>query len=514
YIASGFDALQVGETGMATFRYMAADAAGATSSAEVRVLVTGKNDAPLARDADEALNQVVENAAAGTSVGLRIFADDPDSPGATVALVDDAGGRFGIDTDGTIYVRQGARLDYETAAHHSITVSVTDGILSQMRTFDIGVVNVAESLFSPSGDRIVFDDQVAGAYIGGTQYDSGDGNDVVFLPSNAAEASAAGYVLRTPFFAGAGNDTVTGGALDDTVYGGAGNDTISGGGGSDVLFGGDGDDVIDGGAGSLQMLSGGAGNDTLVFANATSSVSVDLGVAGTQVVGFGNAGVVEGIENLIGSAFADILVGDGSDNLIDGGMGDDRLFGGAGNDTLLGGAGRNTFDGGAGDDVFGGQSGFDTASYASATSGVRVGLIFGAQDTGGAGIDRMTSLFADLIGSAYGDTLTGNFGANTIMGGGGNDVIDGAGGPDTLFGGAGDDRFVFANGYGQVYVADFEAGMGGDVIDIRDTSGSFPFLRYLVVDRGFDAHILVNDHLEIVLVGVQASDIKNGDILI
>jgi hypothetical protein len=48
-----------------------------------------------------------------------------------------------------------------------------------------------------------------------------------------------------------------------------------------------------------------------------------------------------------------------------------------------------------------------------------------------------------LIGSGYGDTLSGNSSGNTLSGGGGNDTIDGNGGSDAIYAGGGNDIIRF-----------------------------------------------------------------------
>nr|WP_236638503.1 M10 family metallopeptidase C-terminal domain-containing protein [Mangrovicoccus ximenensis] len=67
---------------------------------------------------------------------------------------------------------------------------------------------------------------------------------------------------------GAGNDTVTGNALDNMISTGAGNDALYGGDGNDTLDGGAGDDTIDGGAGEdtvwLDLTAGSTGNDRVL----------------------------------------------------------------------------------------------------------------------------------------------------------------------------------------------------------------------------------------------------------
>jgi Ca2+-binding RTX toxin-like protein len=171
-----------------------------------------------------------------------------------------------------------------------------------------------------------------------------------------------------------GADFLYGTDLADTIHGLGGNDTIRGGGGNDVLFGDDGNDALFGDAGN-DTLEGGYGNDTLIggagadtliggrgadtasYANATSGVILDLVTGGRANDAAGDS--YSGIENVVGTAFADTIAGNGADNVIDGGGGNDHLFGmdghdvisgGAGNDEIVGGSGHDTLRGGAGDD--------------------------------------------------------------------------------------------------------------------------------------------------------------------
>lgn len=102
--------------------------------------------------------------------------------------------------------------------------------------------------------------------------------------------------------AGAGNDTITGGAGDDSVNAGAGNDSITASAGNDSVDGGDGNDIINTGAGSNFVL-GGAGDDTINLSTGTDAV----------VAGAGNDTVTVSGANLTS---ADTLVGgDGTDTV-------------------------------------------------------------------------------------------------------------------------------------------------------------------------------------------------------
>ena len=131
----------------------------------------------------------------------------------------------------------------------------------------------------------------------------------------------------------------TGNARDNVITGNTGSNHLDGGAGNDTLSGGAGDDILTGGAGA-DVLTGGAGSDTASYAGASSAVTASLlGGLGTQGDAAGDT--YNGIENLTGSAFGDILTGDGNANVITGGGGSG---GGAGSgDLLRGGGGADRF---------------------------------------------------------------------------------------------------------------------------------------------------------------------------
>ncbi|MGV8713360.1 MAG: FG-GAP-like repeat-containing protein, partial [Nitrosomonas sp.] len=87
----------------------------------------------------------------------------------------------------------------------------------------------------------------------------------------------------------------------------------------------------------------------------------------------------------------------------------------------------------------------DTATYASAGSGVTVSLLLTAQqNTVGAGLDTLTNI-ENLIGSKFNDNLTGDMKNNILTGGAGNDTLRGWNGADTMNGGVGNDSYFVEN---------------------------------------------------------------------
>jgi Ca2+-binding RTX toxin-like protein len=245
-----------------------------------------------------------------------------------------------------------------------------------------------------------------------------------------------------------GNDTLNGGAGDDFLGGAAGGDTLNGGNGidtavytssaaavtinlasgtgsgshaagdklasienilgsafADKLTGDGGDNVLTG-AGAGDTIDGGAGSDTASYAGSTSAVTVNL-ATGMNSGGEATGDVLTSIENLIGSAYNDILTGGMGGNILTGGAGNDTISAGAGADTLRGGLGNDNLAGGDGSDLYfmGRGDGKDTVQNADTDSGYDM-LMF---DTG-VGNDQLwfeqngNDLIVSIIGTS--DSVT------------------------------------------------------------------------------------------------------------
>ncbi len=100
-------------------------------------------------DSNGAVNQVAENAANGTVVGLTTLATDLDvSDSVSYSLDNNAGGRFAINMiTGVVTVADGTLLDRETDSSHNITIRATStDMSSSTRVFTISVLPVNDHI--------------------------------------------------------------------------------------------------------------------------------------------------------------------------------------------------------------------------------------------------------------------------------------------------------------------------------------------------------------------------------
>ncbi len=135
-------------------------------------------------------------------------------------------------------------------------------------------------------------------------------------------------------------------------------------------------------------------------------------------------------------------------------IGNTVIMAGESGGPLNGTTGADLFVAGPGGDAFAGGAGGDTVTYEAAAAGVSVDLDPGPQRTRGSGTDSLSSI-ENLIGSRFGDSLTGDSRDNVLLGGDGGDVLAGGDGNDLIGGGAGAD--ILSGGYGDDTATYFDA---------------------------------------------------------
>lgn len=172
-----------------------------------------------------------------------------------------------------------------------------------------------------------------------------EGNDT--LRGEIGNDELHGGIGEDKLYGGEGNDDLTGGDDNDALDGGKGNDTLRGGAGNDKELGGEGTDVFLAGqdAGN-DSFGGGANIDTADYSAALAAMNIDLNIGiASAIEADSDTGIdkLNGIENVIGSAFDDLLTGSKDANGLSGGTGNDLIIGGKGSDLLAGGEGADTF---------------------------------------------------------------------------------------------------------------------------------------------------------------------------
>ncbi|EGF33000.1 putative hemolysin-adenlyate cyclase protein [Oxalobacteraceae bacterium IMCC9480] len=305
-----------------------------------------------------------------------------------------------------------------------------------------GFQNVIGSAF----DDVMVASAVANNFVGGLgndtiSYATSSRSVTINLDTQTVTGVTGGAIYLTDGDTFSGVENAIGGNGNDKLTGSSGDNFLSGGLLGDDLKGMDGNDTLDGGADG-DSLDGGNGIDTATYASSGAGVTVDLRLAGTTQTATGDTlgDILVSIENLTGSAYNDILIGDSGNNV---------LTGGSGNDTLTGNGGNDTLDGGAG---------IDTASYTASAQGVTVDLtlLTPQVSSGDASGDVLTGI-ENVFGSATGSNLlTGDGAANLLVGGAGNDTINGGGGDDTINAGAGIDVLDGGSGNNTLSYASYD----------------------------------------------------------
>jgi Ca2+-binding RTX toxin-like protein len=281
----------------------------------------------------------------------------------------------------------------------------------------------------------------------------------------------------------------------------------------------------------LDVVDGGEGTDTVDYSYGYTPLLINLAEGTTHVnlegVGplFGTVTSLTGIENVVGTRFDDVIIGDGEDNTIEGGGGADVINGGAGNDTasyeystegvtvdlsgtpglggLLGRTGRGSggdaegdlligienvtgsshddvFMGNGADNIFDGGDGVDRVSYRHTSQGVHIDLREGVVEGASVGTDWLRNI-EQVEGTRFDDSYVASQHA---------------------------DVFVFGSDIGHDTIDRFDARNSRDSQDLINFKGMFESWEDLQDNISRDGNawtITIDDHNSITLTHVQGT---------
>ena len=161
-----------------------------TDTIECTVNITNVNEAPTFTDSESATRTVAENTDVGTNVGTTITATDIDSNDLTYTLGGPDATSFDIE-DTTGQLKTNSTFDYESKSTYTVTITVSDGALTDLITVTVNVSNVNEAPVFTEGDsttRTVAEQTLEGVEIGTPVSATDPDSDTLFYTLGDADA--------------------------------------------------------------------------------------------------------------------------------------------------------------------------------------------------------------------------------------------------------------------------------------------------------------------------------------
>ena len=204
---------------------------GSALSAQLPVAASS-NSAPMFSEGSTTARSVAENTGVGVNIGSAVAATDADNDTLTYTLGGTDAASFDIErTSGQLKTR--AALDYETKRAYTVTVTVSDGSLTDAITVTITVSDVNDApVFTAGGSttRKVAENTRAGANIGSAVTATDPDNDTLTYTLGGTDTASfdidrASGQLKTR--AALDYETKTSYTVTVTVYDGSLTDSIS-----------------------------------------------------------------------------------------------------------------------------------------------------------------------------------------------------------------------------------------------------------------------------------------------
>lgn len=511
-----------GQTATDTFAYTVTDGSGVSSTAVLTITINGQDGTVINGSGVLIGSAFADEISGGTDRDVLVGHAGDDRLAGGSGTANELYGGLG---DDTFVIEVAGDTIVENADEGFDTVETA---LSSYTLRD----HVEGLTYTGAGGFVGVGNAAANRLTGGLGADvlAGlDGDDVIDGGEGAANELNGGagddtYVVRVAGdtlveAAGGGTDTVqtalaaytlTAANVENLTYVGDADFTGVGSAAANVLTGGSGDDRLSG-RGGVDQLIGGAGSDTADYSAAAARVDVRLNTGGARDDGDGATDVLSGIENLTGSAFDDLLIGDAGGNVLSGGAGRDVLLGLDGDDTLIGGSGvANQMQGGRGDDLYVVSAAGDSI-VELADEGLDTVQTTLASFRLAAGVENLTYVGAGGftgLGNSAANTLTGGEGRDLLVGYAGDDIlIGGAGAANELYGGLGDDIYVVSAAGDTIVEA---AGEGFDTVQTALSAYSLRAEIEALTYTGSGAFSGTGNASANVLTGGEGNDVLAG----
>ena len=213
------------------------DGQGSSASITLTINITNVNEAPVFTAGATTTRSIAENAGTGINIGSAVAATDPEASKLTYTLGGTNATSFSID-DATGQLKTKAALDYETKTTYTVTISVSDGNLTDTITVTINVTDLDET---PSNNPPVFtagatttrsipENTGGGSNIGTPiRATDADNNKLAYLLSGTDASSFAidGDTGQLKTNAALNHETKSSYTVTVTVSDGSGTDTIT-----------------------------------------------------------------------------------------------------------------------------------------------------------------------------------------------------------------------------------------------------------------------------------------------
>ena len=168
-----------------------------TDSITVTINVTNLDETPstivpVFTDGTTTTRSVAENSAAGTNIGTPIAATDSDNNTLAYVLSGSDAASFNIDSS-TGQLKTSIALDHETKASYSMTVTVSDGTLSDTITVTINVTDANDApvfVDGTSTTRVAREGKAVGTNIGATVFAMDADDDMLTYTLGGTDASS------------------------------------------------------------------------------------------------------------------------------------------------------------------------------------------------------------------------------------------------------------------------------------------------------------------------------------